>query len=67
MAQKNEVDHNWFGDLLAKFIPTDLDIEGKTPEEMVKSASWKAFAISTAAAIHQVLLATQQFCRKLWR
>jgi len=48
---KNEVDHNWFGDLLAKFIPTDLDIEGKTPEEMVKSASWKAFAISTAAAI----------------
>lgn len=48
---QQESEHNWFGDLLMKFMPTDMDIEGKAPEEMVKSASWKAFAISTAAAI----------------
>jgi hypothetical protein len=44
-------DTNWFGDLLMKFAPTSVDIEGKTPDEMISSASWKAFGISTAAAL----------------
>jgi len=48
---KPQLEHNWFGDLLMKFIPTDVDIEGETPEEMVKNASWKAFTLSTAAAL----------------
>ncbi|MDP2366276.1 MAG: hypothetical protein Q8M94_21190, partial [Ignavibacteria bacterium] len=41
----------WFGKLLMKFVPTDADIEGSTPEEMIKSAAWRAFTISTVSAI----------------
>ena len=44
-------DDSWFMDLLMKFAPSSTDISGGTPEEMVSSASWKAFSISTAAAL----------------
>ncbi len=46
-------DSSWFSDLLMSFAPNcnSVDCEGQTPEEMTNSASWKAFTISTAAAI----------------
>ncbi len=43
--------HSWFTNLLMKFAPSSVEIEGRTPEEMISSASWKAFAVSTAAAL----------------
>jgi len=50
--EKNKsFDENWFADILMSFAPSSVDIEGKTPDEMTSSASWKAFWISTGAAI----------------
>lgn len=46
-----DTDSNWFADLLMRFAPDHVETDGKTPEEMTREASWKAFTISTAAAI----------------
>lgn len=42
---------NWFADLLMSFMPNDMDIEGKTPSEMVKSAAYKSSAVSGIATL----------------
>jgi len=42
---------NWFGELLEAFIPADSNIEGKTVNQLINSASRKAFSVSFAAAI----------------
>jgi hypothetical protein len=44
-------DGHWFLELLMKFAPTAIEITGKNPDEMISTASWKAFGISTAAAL----------------
>ena len=41
---------SWFSDLLMTFAP-DKPVVNGTPAEMTRTASWKAFGISTAAAI----------------
>lgn len=46
-----KVDSNWLGNILLSFKPDDLDIKGQTPEEMIESASSKAFWVSTVSAI----------------
>jgi hypothetical protein len=42
---------NWLGDLLMNLTPSDTDFTGKSPDEMIKTASWKAFAVSTASGL----------------
>jgi len=44
-------DGHWFTDILMTFAPDKIDIGSMSPEEMTRVASWKAFAISAAAAI----------------
>lgn len=44
-------DGHCFSDLLMKFASTTVEVTEDTPEEMTSSASWKAFGISTAAAL----------------
>jgi nucleoid DNA-binding protein len=48
---KSESSQNWFGYVLEKFIPSDSDLEGKSPKELIKHASWKAYWISFAASL----------------
>ena len=50
MKEKHD-DGNWFAELIARFAPSVVEVTGETPEEMISSASWKAFGISTAAAL----------------
>lgn len=42
---------NWFGELITTFLPNDIDIDGKNVEQLISSASRKAFAVSFASAI----------------
>jgi uncharacterized protein (DUF697 family) len=46
-----ENNKNWLGDLLMNLAPGDIDLSGKSPDEMIKSASWKSFAVSTASGL----------------
>ena len=51
-SKKMELEEgSWFADLLMCFAPSKVDTSGKTPAELMARASWKAFAIGTAAAI----------------
>ena len=49
----NDLKEHWFFKLLMEFMPdpNTIDISGQTPEEMIKSASWIAFSISTTAGL----------------
>lgn len=52
MTQKaDKIDTNWFVDLLMSFAPSTVEPNGQTPEQLTSAASWKAFTISTAAAL----------------
>lgn len=51
MSDQNSGPKNWFGELLLNFAPRDIKVEGKTAEELISAASWKAFAASTALAL----------------
>lgn len=52
MTQKAEtLDTNWFVDLLMSFAPSNVTDSGQSPEDLTSTASWKAFGISTAAAL----------------
>lgn len=50
MSEKN-IEKNWFGELLLNFAPRDIQVEGQTVEELIRNASWKAFAASTLLAL----------------
>lgn len=51
MSETNPGQKNWFGELLLNFAPRDIKVEGQTVDELIKVASWKAFATSTALAL----------------
>lgn len=52
MTKKEEtIDTNWFVDLLMSFAPPNVTDSGQSPEELTSTASWKAFGLSTAAAL----------------
>jgi hypothetical protein len=42
---------NWLVDLMMNLAPSDSEFTGKSPDEMIKTASWKAFAVSTASGL----------------
>jgi hypothetical protein len=46
-----EYNKSWLGDLLMNLAPSDADLSGKTPEEMIRAASWKAFTFSTVSGL----------------
>ena len=50
-TDESQIDSNWFGELITNFIPSDTNIEGRTVEQLISSASRKAFVISCTAAI----------------
>ncbi len=53
MSNKEELTSgNWFVDLMMQFVPdtASLVVDG-TPQEMTRSAAWKAFTVSTGAAL----------------
>lgn len=45
------VNHSVFADLLMNFAPTIIEIDGKTPDEIISTTSNKAFALSIMAAL----------------
>jgi hypothetical protein len=48
---KQEIESgNWFADLILSFSPDSPTVDG-TPEDMIKTASRKAFLVSTAAGV----------------
>ena len=46
-----EYNKTWLGDLIMNLAPSDVDLTGKSPDEMIKVASWKAFALSTVSGL----------------
>ncbi len=42
---------NWFAEVLNKFIPDDIDIKNKTPEQIIKEYSKKAASVGFVAAL----------------
>lgn len=51
MKSIDDIKKNWFAELIAGFIPDDIDISGKSPRQIITEYSKKSAAISFAASL----------------
>lgn len=51
MDDKKEKMGEWFNDVVRNFMPNDIDIQDKTPKQLMNKSAWQAFGSSTLAGL----------------